>query len=58
MRATAQGIFYQANPKYSGTDEVSFEVKVASGKVETHTVRVTVKDVPAPDTKQDQDTEF
>ena len=58
LRATAQGIFYQANPKYSGTDEVSFEVKAASGKVETHTVRITVKDVQAPDTKQDQDSEF
>jgi hypothetical protein len=58
LRATAQGIFYQANSKYSGTDEVSFEVKSASGKVETHTVRITVKDALAPDTKQDQDTEF
>ena len=60
LRATAQGIFYQASPRYSGTDEVSYEVKAASGKVETHTVRITVKDAPAPDTntKQDQDNEF
>jgi hypothetical protein len=58
LRATAQGIFYQASPKYSGTDEVSFEVKAASGKVETHTVRIMVKDAQAPDTKQDQDGEF
>jgi hypothetical protein len=58
LRATAQGVFYQASPKYSGTDEVSFEVKSASGKVETHTVRITVKDAQAPDTRQDQDGEF
>ncbi|MBL0407016.1 4-aminobutyrate aminotransferase [Microvirga aerilata] len=58
LRATAQGIFYQASPKYSGTDEISYEVKSASGKVETHTVRITVKDVPASDTKPEQDTEF
>jgi hypothetical protein len=60
LRPTAQGIFYQANSKYSGTDEVSFEVKAVSGKVETHTVRITVKDAPASDTstKQDQDNEF
>ena len=58
LRATAQGVFYQASPKDSGTDEVSFEVKSASGKVETHTVRITVKDAQAPDTRQDQDGEF
>jgi hypothetical protein len=58
LRATAQGIFYQASPKYSGTDEISYEVKSASGKVDTHTVRITVKDVPASDTKPEQDTEF
>ncbi len=58
LKATAQGVFYRANPKYSGTDEVSFEVKAASGKAETHTVRITVKDAQAPDTKQDQDGEF
>jgi hypothetical protein len=58
LRATAQGVFYQASPKYSGTDEVSFEVKSASGKVETYTVRITVKDVQAPDSKQVQDSEF
>ena len=58
LRATAQGVFYQASPKYSGTDEVSFEVKAASGKVETHTVRITVKDAPATDATPDQDTEL
>jgi hypothetical protein len=58
LRATAQGLFYQANPKYSGTDEVSFEVKAASGKVETHTVRITVTDTQAPDAKPDQDDEL
>jgi hypothetical protein len=58
LRATAQGIFYKASPKYSGTDEVSFEVRAASGKVETHTVRITIKDALASDNKPDQDTEF
>jgi hypothetical protein len=57
LRATAQGIFYQASPKYSGTDEVSFEVKAASGKVETHTVRITVKDAAPADAKPNPDTD-
>jgi hypothetical protein len=55
LEPTAQGVFYKANPSYTGTDEVSYEVKSASGKVESHTVRITVKDAQAPDAKPDQD---
>jgi hypothetical protein len=58
LEAKAQGVFYRANPKYSGTDEVSYEVKSASGKVETHTIKITVKDTPPADAKPDQDTEL
>jgi hypothetical protein len=49
LEATAQGIFYKASPSYKGADEVSYEVKSASGKVESHTVRITVKDAQASD---------
>jgi hypothetical protein len=55
----AQGIFYKASPGYKGPDEVSYEVRSASGKIEAHTVRITVKDAspadakPAPDTDPD-----
>ena len=55
----AQGIFYKANPGYKGSDEVSYEVRSASGKVEAHTVRITVKDAspagakPTPDNDPD-----
>ncbi|MCB5176901.1 4-aminobutyrate aminotransferase [Microvirga lenta] len=45
----AQGIFYKANPTFKGTDEVAYEVRSASGKVESHTVRITVKDAQASD---------
>ncbi len=55
----AQGIFYKANPTFKGTDEVAYEVKSASGKVESHTVRITVKDAQAADTpKPDQEDEL
>lgn len=43
----AQGIFYKANPTFKGTEEVAYEVRSASGKVESHTVRITVKDAQA-----------
>lgn len=51
LQAPAQGVFYKANPSYKGTDEVGYEVRSASGRVETHTVRSTVKDSSASDTK-------
>jgi hypothetical protein len=58
LEATAQGIFYKASPTYKGVDEVSYEVRSASGKVENHTVRITVKDTQASDAKPDQDAEL
>ncbi|MXQ14091.1 4-aminobutyrate aminotransferase [Microvirga makkahensis] len=58
LEPTAQGIFYKANPTYKGTDEVSYEVRSASGKVETHTVRISVKDARTLDAKPDQDAEL
>ena len=55
----AQGIFYKANPTFKGIDEVAYEVRSASGKVENHTVRITVKDAQASDTTNpDQDDEL
>jgi len=60
LEATAQGVFYKPNPTYRGADEVSYEVKSASGKVESHTVRITVKEATPADAKPnpDADTEL
>ena len=55
LEATAQGVFYKPNPTYKGADEVSYEVKSASGKVENHTVRITVKEATPADTKSNPD---
>jgi hypothetical protein len=58
LEATAQGVFYKANPSYKGDDEIGYEVRSASGKVENHRVRITVKDAQAAGTKPDQDAEL
>jgi hypothetical protein len=58
LEAKAQGVFYRANPKYTGPDEVGYEVKSASGKVEAHTVRITVKDTPPSGARPSEDTEL
>jgi hypothetical protein len=55
LEPTAQGIFYKASPTYKGADEVSYEVRSASGKVEAHTVRITVKDSSPADAKPTPD---
>ena len=55
LEATAQGIFYKASPTYKGADEVSYEVKSASGKVESHTVRITVKEATPADAEPNPD---
>jgi hypothetical protein len=55
LEATAQGVFYKPNPTYKGADEITYEVKSASGKVENHTVRITVKEATPADAKPDPD---
>jgi len=55
LEATAQGIFYKANPTYQGADEVSYEIRSASGKVENHTVRIMVKEAAPADAKSNPD---
>jgi hypothetical protein len=55
LEPTAQGIFYRPNPTYTGTDEVSYEVKSANGKVESHSVKMTVKDATPADAKPNPD---
>ena len=60
LEATAHGIFYKPNSTYKGADEVSYEVKSASGKVENHTVRIMVKEATPADARlnPDADTEL
>ena len=60
LEATAHGIFSKPNSTYKGADEVSYEVKSASGKVENHTVRIMVKEATPAGAKPntDADTEL
>lgn len=40
--AAVQALFYQPNNGFTGTDEVTFEVKNSDGQVQTQTVKITV----------------
>ena len=55
LEATAQGVFYKPNPSYKGADEISYEVKSASGKIERHAVRITVKEATPADVRPNPD---
>lgn len=42
VETPVQAVFYQSNNKYTGADEVSFEVKNPEGTLQTYTIRITV----------------
>ena len=50
--AQVQGVFYQSNAKYTGTDEAVFDIKTADGAVERFTIKITVSGAPAADDKK------
>ena len=46
-------VIYQSNPKFTGSDEVTYETKNADGVVEKHTIRIEVTDKPGAPAKKD-----
>jgi hypothetical protein len=53
LKVPVQGVFYQAKAGFSGGDEVVFEIRRPDGKVQTHSVKITVADKPAGNSKPD-----
>ena len=47
VETPVQGVFYQSNPKYTGSDEVAFEVKTAEGNTQSISIKINVSDKPA-----------
>ena len=43
LEVPAKAVFYQSDPKYSGSDEVAYALKGADGQVQTLTIKITVK---------------
>lgn len=42
LEVPAQGVFYQSNAKYTGADEVAYEVKHQNGRVQSLSVKINV----------------
>ena len=51
LEVPARGVFYQAKAKFNGSDEVVYEVKRSDGKVQVHTVKISVSEQAKPGAK-------
>lgn len=51
LEVPAQGVFYQSNPRYTGADEVAYEVKHQNGRVQSLSVKITVTGEAKPGAK-------
>lgn len=58
LEAPAQALFYQANPKFNGSDEVVYEVKRADGRNQSVTVKINVGDQAKPAAKPQDGTDL
>lgn len=58
LETPIQGVFYQSNAGYAGADEIGYEVKSAEGKVQSHSVRITVTRQPNPAAPKEQATDL
>jgi hypothetical protein len=51
LEVPAEGLFYTANPKFSGTDEVVYSVTRADGRNQLVTIRITVAEKAKPEAR-------
>jgi hypothetical protein len=58
LEISAHRIFHQPNPTYKGAAKGSCEVRSASGKLDSHTARITVKEATAADAKPNPDADI
>ncbi len=47
LEVPTEGVFYQAGPKFSGTDEVSYQVTRSDGRNQLVTINIAVRDAGA-----------
>jgi hypothetical protein len=51
LEVPVQRVFYQSNPKFTGADEVAYEVKHTDGKVQSLSVKINVSPAARPAAK-------
>jgi hypothetical protein len=58
LEVPAQGLFYQANPKFTGTDQVAYTVKNADGRTQSFTLKINVSAQAKPEAKSQDNTDL
>ena len=58
LEVPAQGVFYQANPKFTGTDQVAYTVKNADGRAQSFTLKINVSAQAKPEAKPQDNTDL
>ncbi len=58
LEVPAQGLFYQANPKFTGTDQVAYTVKNAEGRTQSFTLKINVNAQAKPEAKPQDNTDL
>jgi hypothetical protein len=53
LEVPVQGVFYQSNPKFTGADEVAYEVTHPDGRVQSLSVKINVSAGARPAAKPD-----
>jgi hypothetical protein len=51
LEVPVQGVFYESNAKFTGTDEVAYEVKHTDGKTQSLSVKINVSAAAKPAAK-------
>ena len=53
LEVPVQGVFYQSNPRFTGADEIAYEVKHTDGRVQSLSVKINVGAGGKPAAKPD-----
>jgi hypothetical protein len=53
LEVPARGVFYQPKPRYSGPDEIVYEIRRSDGRKQSITIKLTVGGAPKPAAKED-----
>jgi hypothetical protein len=58
LETPAIGVFYMPPANFKGSDEIIYELKAPDGRTQSHHVRITVTDKPAPAAKPQDGTDL
>ena len=58
LEVPIQAVFYQAHPKFTGTDQVAYTVKNVEGRTQSFTLKINVSGQATPEAKPQDNTDL